>query len=244
MRCFMGIVGTMIGLVVPAALQAGDRDRALAVIDKAITAHGGANALDKSHMRSRTGEGIVMLGGKTRLATEEIIHLPDRCRLVVNPQRNRVILVLNGNKGWMQAGGITQEMPRPALKEKQDELYVWWLMSLTPLRKEEFQLKLLADAKVNDSDTAVVLVSRKDSPDARLFFDKKSGLLVKIARRATESGLPVSKEYVYSDHKTFDGVKMPTREVITLNGSVKLSEVTFSNYKVLSRVEDKLFEKP
>ena len=50
--------------------------------------------------------------------------------------------------------------------------------------------------------------------------------------------------YLYSDHKEFDGVKMPTKEVILLNGAAKLSEVKFNNYKVLSRVEDKLFEKP
>src|SRR5690348_16809199 len=135
MRCFMGIIGAIVGLALPAALQAGERDEALAVIKKAITAHGGADALDKAQMRSRTGEGIVMLGGKTRLATEEIVHLPDRCRLVVNPERNRVLLVLNGNKGWMQAGGAIQDLPRAPLKEKQEELYVWWLMSLTPLRK-------------------------------------------------------------------------------------------------------------
>ncbi|MGH7169004.1 MAG: hypothetical protein ACRELF_22140 [Gemmataceae bacterium] len=231
-------------LMMPAALQAGDRDKAMAIIDKAIKAHGGAKALDKAQMRSRSGQGVVTLGGKTRLTTEETVHLPDRCRMVINLERSRIILVLNGDKGWTQAGGATQEMTKTGFKERQEEVYVWWLMNLTPLRKDEFQLKQLADAKVNDLDTAVVLVSRKNSPNARLFFDKKSGFLVKIARRGTETGLPVTKEYVYSDHKEFDGVKMPTKEVITLNGSVKLSEVTFSNYKVLSRVEDKLFEKP
>ncbi|HTU17599.1 MAG TPA: hypothetical protein VMG10_06000 [Gemmataceae bacterium] len=244
MRCFMGIVGAMIWLAVPAVLQAGDRDKALAVIDKAIEAHGGTSALDKAQMRSRSGQGVFSLRGDARFSTEETVRFPDRCRVLLNPKRDRVILVLNGDKGWIQAGGATQEMARTALKEKQEELYVWWLMTLTPLRKDEFRLKLLADAKVNDRDAAVVLVSRKDSPDARLFFDKRSGLLVKIARPATESGLPITKEYVYSDHKEFDGVKMPTKEVITLNGTAKYSEVKFSDYKVLSRAEDKLFEKP
>jgi hypothetical protein len=225
--------------------QAGDRDKALEVIEKAIKAHGGADALNKAQMRSRTGEGVVSLGGETRLTTEEIVHFPDRCRLVLElPQRNRIILVLNGDKGWTQAGGATQEMAKTALKEKQEELYVWWLMNLTPLRKDEFQLKPLADAKVNGQDASVVLVTRKDSPDVRMFFDNKSGLLVKMSRRAKESGLAVTKEYYYSDQKEFDGIMMPTKEIVLLNGSIKLSEVKFNNYKVLSQVEDKLFEKP
>lgn len=243
MRCFMAIVAAAC-LAAPAASRAGDRDKALAVIEKAIKAHGGADALNKAQMRSRTGQGVVSLGGEIRLTTDETVRLPDCCRVVLNPQSNRVILVLNGDKGWTQAGGATQEMPKSALKEKQEELYVWWLMNLTPLLKDEFQLKPLADAKVNGRDASIVRVSRKNYPDVRLFFDKDSGLLVKMARRGTESGVPVAKEYLYSDHKEFDGVEMPTKEVIILNGTAKLSEVKFDNYKVLSRVEDKLFEKP
>lgn len=244
MRCIIGIVVAAAWLTAPAALQAGDSDTARAVLDKAIEAHGGASALNKAQMRSRTGQGVVSLGGKTRLTTEETVHLPDRCRVVLTAGGNRILLVLNGDKGWTRTGGATQEMTKSALKEKKEELYVWRLMNLTPLRTDEFQLKLLANAKVNDRDAAVVLISHKNYPDARLFFDKKSRLLVKIARRATESGLSVAKEYIYSDHKEFDGVKMPTKEVVILNGSVQLSEVQFGNYKVLSRVEDKLFEKP
>ncbi|MHB1424361.1 MAG: LolA-like protein [Gemmataceae bacterium] len=244
MRRFMGIIVASAWLAATVAVQGGDRDTALAVIEKAIKAHGGVEALNKAQRRSRTGRGIVALGGETRLTTEETVHLPNRCRMVLELERNRFVLVLNGDKGWMQKGGETQKLDKSSLQERQEELYVWWLMNLTPLLKNEFQLRPLADAKVNGQDTAVVRVSHRDYPDARLFFDKKSGLLLKIARRGTESGLPVTKEYLYSDHKEFNGVKMPTKEVIILNGTEKLSEVTFDSYKVLAEVEDKLFDKP
>jgi hypothetical protein len=172
------------------------------------------------------------------------VHLPDRCRVVVEPQRARIVLVLNGNQGWNQPGGMTQELSKEELKLRKEELYVWWLMNLTPLLKDEFQLKPLPGAKVNGQDASVVQVTHKDFPDVRLFFDNKSGLLVKSARQAKEAGVSVTKEYYYSDHKEFDGIKMPTKEITVLNGSTKFSEVKFNNYKVRSRVEDKLFEKP
>jgi hypothetical protein len=228
----------------PAFVQAGDRDKALEVLEKAIKAHGGADALNKAQIRSRTGEGVFSLGGETRFSTEETVSFPDRCRVVLQPGRLRIVLVLNGNQGWNQPGGMTQELSKDELKLRKEELYVWWLMNLTPLLKEEFELKPLADAKVNGETASVIQVSHKDFPVVRLFFDNKSGLLVKIARRATEAGVSVTKEYIYSDHKEFDGIKMPTKEVILLNGNTKHSEVKFNNYKVLSRAEDKLFEKP
>lgn len=244
MRYVLGIVAMAACAAALNAARASERDKAAAVIEQAIKAHGGAEALNKARLRSRTGQGVVTLGGETRITTEETVRFPDRCRVVVTVERSPIVLILNGDKGWTQAGGATQEMTKESLKERQEELYVWRLMNLTPLLADEFQLKPLADAKVNDTDAAVVQVSHKDYPDAKLFFDKKSGLLVKIARRALEAGVPVGKEYLYSDHKDFDGVKMPAKEIIKLNGTVKMSEVTFNNYKVLSQVEDKLFEKP
>jgi hypothetical protein len=244
MRRLGTIVVAAVCIGVPIAARGGERDEALAVLNKAIQAHGGAEALDKAGMRSRSGKGIVALGGDTRLTSEETFHFPDRCRLVIDLESNRIVLVLNGVKGWTQAVGTTQEMSKETLREKQEELYVWWLMNLTPLLKDEFVLKPLADAKVNGQDAAVVKVSHRRYPDVRLFFDKKSNLLVKIARRSTETGVTLDKEYFYSDHREFDGVKMPTKEVVFLNGKTKMSEVTYNSYKVLPKVEDKLFEKP
>jgi hypothetical protein len=171
------------------------------------------------------------------------VQLPDRCRMVLELGSNRIVLVLTRDKGWMQAGGVTQEMTKASFTERREELYVWWLQSLTPLAKADYELKPLADAKVNGQDTAVIKVSRKDYPDVRLFFDKKSGLLLKLARRATEAGLSISKEYYYSDYKDQDGVKLPSKEIITINGN-KLTEVTFSKYKLLTRIDESTFAKP
>ena len=244
MRRLVTIVLTFVYVCVPAVVPAGERDEALAVLNKAIKAHGGAAALDKARMRSRSGKGVVTIGGEVRITAEETFHFPDRCRLVIDLERSRIVLVLNGAKGWTQTGGATREMNEETVKEKQEELYVWWLMNLTPLLKDEFELKPLADAKVNGEDAAVVKVSHKSYPDVRLFFDKKSGLLVKIGRRSTETGASLAKDYFFSDHKEFDGVKMPTKEIVTINGTTKMSEVTYNTNKVLSQVEDKLFDKP
>lgn len=244
MRSVVRIIAVLALLTLPLAALASERDKAVAVIEQAIKAHGGADALNKAMKRSRSGKGAVTLGGETKLTTEETLELPERCRVVLTLERARVILVINGKRGWTQAGGVTQEMTRESLKERREELYVWWLMNLTPLLKDEFELTPLADARVGDHEAAVVKVARKDYPDVRLFFNKKTGLLIKMTRPATEAGLRVTKEYQYSDHKEFDGVKMPTKEIVTLNGSTKLSEVRFSEYKVLSGVDAKTFDRP
>ncbi len=244
MRIIVGIALMALGLGIHTPVRAGERDKALAVIEQAIKAHGGAEALTKAQKRSRRGQGVLTLTGEVPFTTEETVHLPDRCRVVLEVGRNRVVIVLNGDKGWLlPPGGSAQPMNKEQLAERREEPYVWWLMTLTPLQKDGFDLTPLPDAKVNGQDAAVVKVASKGHPDSRLFFDKKTGLLVKIARRAREAGVPLDREYLYSDHKDFDGVKLPAKEIITINGK-KQSEVKFASYKLLSALDGATFNKP
>jgi hypothetical protein len=242
MRTLVAIV-LGIGVVAPTARGAGDRDKALAVVAQAIKAHGGADALNKAQTRSRAGRGELTLSGNVAFKTEEIVTLPERCRTVLEAAGIRRVIVLNGDKGWMLTGGTTQEMNRELLAELREEPYVWWLMTLTPLQKAGFDLTPLPDAKVSGEDASVINVSHRGHADVRMFFDKKTGLLVKIARRAKEAGIPLDKEYSYGDYKEYDGAKLPTKEITTVNGR-KLSEVKFTDYRLLSKVEDKTFDKP
>ncbi|HEY7310441.1 MAG TPA: hypothetical protein VH643_13835 [Gemmataceae bacterium] len=252
MRTFLGVM-LAAAVAAPASVRAADGDKpgvdvtknaAAAIIEKAIKAHGGAEALNKAQKRTRSGQGVIVLNkNEVPFKTEETVGFPGRCRVDLDLGKTRLVVVLNGDKGWMQAGGASQPMDKASYTERRDELYVWWLMTLTPLLKDDFELKPLADAKVNGQDAAVVKVSRKDRPVIRLYFDKKSGLLLKIARRGENAGVPITMEYQYRDHKEFDGVKWPATELTTMNGN-KLSEVKFASYKSLDRVEDKTFEKP
>jgi hypothetical protein len=243
MRISLGIV-LATAMIVPASLEAADRDQALAVIEHAIKAHGGAEALNRAQTRSRSGQGVLTLSGDVPFTTEETVRLPDCCRMVLETGRSRVVLVLNGDKGWtLPPGGAAQAMSKDQFADRREEIYVWWLMTLTPLRKDGFELTPLPDAKVNGQEAAVIKVSSKGHSDVSLFFDKKNALLIKIARRAKEAGVPLDKEYHYSDHRDFDGARLPGKEIITLNGK-KLSEVKFAGYKMVPRLDDSTFDKP
>ena len=78
---------------------------------------------------------------------------------------------------------------------------------------------------------------------SRNYFDKKTHLLVKIERRASEGGQTLDEEYVFSDHKEFDGVTLPTKEVDLINGR-KFSEEAGMTYKLPKKIDDATFGKP
>ena len=60
-------------LIRGAPLHAQDRAEALAVVDKAIKAHGGAEALAKASLALRTGSGVMTFFGKDMNFTDEVI---------------------------------------------------------------------------------------------------------------------------------------------------------------------------
>ena len=228
---------------------ADDRDKALAVIDRAIQTHGGETALTKAQLMTRSATGEMTLFDKPVPFKDEMAaQLPDRLRSFVDvgegDQKLLVLLVINGDKGWQSAGGAVMELSKERLGELREEAYIMWLSTLAPLKKDtSFHLVPAPDVKVNGQPAAGVKVSQKGHTDATLYFDKETGLLVKIARRAQEAGLAVDKEYLFSAHKEFEGAKLPTKQVEMINGK-KFTEVTSFTYKILRRVDESMFAKP
>jgi hypothetical protein len=231
-------------------LGAADRDAALAVIEQAIKAQGGAEALTRAQTSVRTATGVLMTFGKETPFTDELTaQLPDRFRLTldarIGQQKARIIQVVNGNRGWESTGGAVSELGKERLEELRQEAFVrLWLATLVPLQKDNsLELGVLADTKVNGQPAAVVKVGRKGQPDLKFYFDKASNLLLKIDRRAGEAGLVFDQEFYFSDYKDFDGVKMAATQVETRGGK-KFAELTGISYKFPRNVDDSVFNRP
>jgi len=228
---------------------ANDREMALAVIDKAIKAHGGEDAMARAQIAVRSATGKMSPFGKEVPFADEIhLQLPDRFRINLvmgsGDQKARFLLVVNGDKGWQSTGGMSMELGKERLEELLEEAYVFSLTTYLPLKKDNvFELATLPEIKVNDQPAVGVKVARKGRPDVKLHFDKQSGLLVRIERRAREGGVLVDKEYIYSEHKEFDGIKMATKHIENVNGR-KFSDVTVSSYKFPRQADEKWFDKP
>ena len=124
-----------------------------------------------------------------------------------------------------------------------NELYVLWLATLTPLKKDDVTLAPVADIKVNGEPAAGVKATSKGRPDVKLYFDKKTHLLVKVERRVSEAGVAVDKEDFYSDYKEFDGVQLPTKLTFLVSGR-KFSELSSATYKLPKKIDESVFAKP
>jgi hypothetical protein len=69
----------------------------------------------------RTASGVTSSFGRDVPFTDElVVSLPDRMRLAIvsgGTQKTRVVQVVNGDKGWVLAGGMVSEMGKDRLAE-------------------------------------------------------------------------------------------------------------------------------
>jgi hypothetical protein len=235
-------------LAVVASRAGDDAASARAVIQRAVDAHGGIDRLAKLKSQVRTMKGELNFGGAVPATCEVSCELPGKSRwayvLDKGNQKAQITLVINGDKGWQAGGGGTKEMSKQQFDEVEEELYVLWITSLLALRDQGFELAALPEIKVADQPAAGVKVARKGRPDLKLYFDKKTGLLVKVERKGTEAGTEIAREYFFSEPKEFDGLKLPTRQVVFDNGNRKVLEWSSISYKLPGKVDDSAFNKP
>jgi hypothetical protein len=227
--------------------QAGEKEEAQALLESAIKAHGGPDKLAKASKMIRKGTGVLSALGKDMPFNDDLqAILPDRLHFRVEagnaPNIAKLAFVINKDKGWQESGNLVSDLPDERVKEMLEEAHVLEAMTLLPLQKDTGnQFSLLGAEKVNDAPAAGILVKNKAHADLKLYFDKKSHLLAKIARHAKEGGLDVAKEYLYSEYKEVDGIQMPFKIVEKINGR-KYTELNVGSFKFPDSIDAAVFK--
>jgi hypothetical protein len=224
-------------------------DQAQAVIDKAIKAKGGEEALAKYKAQTTKGKGMFYgMGDGIPFTIEGAECFPDRSKQAVaaDVQGNpfKMTTVLSGDKGWVNTNGDVNEMDKDRLGDKQSEVHALWVGNLVALKDKDNTCKLIGDSKVGDKDVVGIKISCKGRPDVSLYFDKTSGLLVKRETKGKDmSGQEVNEEVTYSDYKDVDGIQEPMKISIKHDGN-KFIETEILELKHHEKLDDSNFAKP
>jgi hypothetical protein len=239
------------GLVLAAttAARADDAAAARALVDKAVKAHGGADALAKVPAVTVKFKGTAHAMGQAFPFTGEVASQgADRSKIDIEievmGQKFRFVSVLNGDKGWVKMGDATNEMDKDLLAETKEQARTAWVATLVPLKDKAFTLATTGEVQVDGRTALGVKVSSKGHRDVDLYFDKETGLLVKTeARVKDEGGNEVNGETFYSDYKDVQGVKQAMKLVVKRDGK-QYVEGEVSEYQLAESLDASVFAKP
>lgn len=227
---------------------------ARAIIEKAVKAHGGDVKLGRARNTSLKLYATVYLRNGDESTTAPFYldiaqQLPDKYRSVLYLNFNGVYvtrtIVVNGDQGWVSVtGGETKELAAKEIKEAKEQMYAELVARLLTLRESGYTLRALDEIKVYNRTLVGVNVTSKGHRDVNLYFDKQTGLLMKMEHMVMDNQAKESSQEVFFDlHRDTNGPKHWYRLFVN-NEHNRTFDADLLEAKFPERFDEALFQKP
>jgi hypothetical protein len=241
-----------LALALPAAAQADPK----AVVETAIKAHGGADALNKSKTARAKSKGTLVISGQgeAEFVSTAVYSIPDKFKLEMAADVRGLKLTATQYVVAKQVtlkvtlAGVEQPSNDRVKDETAQAVLLQEITTLTPLvETKKYTLAAEKDDSVDGKAAAVVLVTGNGAKEVRLYFDKETGRLVKTKRKGlaqTDKGLTdVVEESYLLDFKPNGGALLPTKLKVTHDGK-KYMDVVVNELTFLEKVDGAEFVPP
>ena len=207
------------------------------LFSKYLQAVGGAAATDK--ITSRVMKGTITFGDRN-VSIKIFAKDPDKRVSFVHTPDGDSITAFDGHEGWLGAPKRpVREMHGPDVDAAAMDADLHFAAHLKNMFSEA---KVRGTEKIDGHDAYVVVGKREAKTPVRLYFDEKSGLLLRLVRFGETPLGRLPTQIDYADYREAGGVKIPFRWTLARPGgrfTIQLSEV-----KENAPVDDAKFAKP
>jgi photosynthetic reaction center cytochrome c subunit len=206
------------------------------LFEKYLKAIGGAEAVEK--IDSRVMRGAITFGDRD-VPIEIYSKAPDKRISITHTPDGDSVTAFDGHEGWLGSPKHFHEMHGPDIDaasmdaDLQFPAHLKQMFSKAEVRGEE---------KIGDSEVYLVVGRREGRTPLRLYFDEKSGLLVRLVRYGETPLGRLPTQIDYADYRDAGGVKTPFRWTLARPGGRFTIQLTEAKENV--PVDDAKFAKP
>jgi len=250
-RLRIGLLAMLSAFVTATIAQSLPAEDASSVIDKAIKAVGGEAKLSRLKAVTLPLKSRFHYGNReTNFSGECSVLETDKLLILGESDGVAMRGVFNPLGVWAKFGEQVEEARAGAVPAIRKGLYALrTAQMLLPLKDKVVTLSPAWDGQVGDRPALLVKATHKDHGDLLFYFDKQTGLPAKVESRVKLSidQLERSIDFAFSDFKEFDGLMHFTKIAVTgdLEFGEKLNmEITLSDLKPKSKLDESLFDKP
>jgi len=184
------------------------------LLDKYITAIGGAEALEK--VASRVEKGTLTAFGGQHFPVDVYSKAPDKRLSVMHLPNGDSLTAFDGTQGWLSVPGRVHRMTAAENAAARIDADLYFPLHVKTLY-EKFRVN--AGEKIDGHDTYLVAGLKEGQPPLRLYFDRESGLLLRLVRYA-ETPLGRNPTRIdYSDYRQTNGLKIPFQWTLSRPGN-------------------------
>ncbi len=207
------------------------------IVAKYIAAVGGVDAMKK--ITDRVERGQILVGGKGT-PIEVFTKAPNKRVSITHNGDSDSYTAFDGTIGWLANTGRPAREMSPAeggAASLDAEFYLG-----TRLKEIFPQLRRGRPEIIAGAECEVLNGSGPGRPATRLYFDKKTGLLMRMVRYAETPLGRIPTQIDYADYRDADGVKIPYRWTLArVNGRFTIQ---IENVKSNLGLEDAKFAEP
>lgn len=242
----IAIVMAVTTLVLASGLAGGGEESARDVVERAVRAAGGEAKVSAVQSLKVKTSGPVQIGVNVFESTGEVT-LADEDRMAWSGKVHEwaIRLTLSADGCWRKLDDLV-EPARPDIADAFRKVLrgLRAAQRLTPLKGEGVKLTHRGAGKAQDRAVVVVRAVNDDLGEQDLYFDRETGLPIRIEARVGLGKEPVT--CVLGDYKDVAGARRFTKVIVSFTvDSIRFSaDVTLSDFRTDVRPTDKDFTKP
>lgn len=168
---------------------------------------------------------------------------PNKFRMEMEVQGQKMIQAYNGEKGWMVvpgAGPEPQELSGPQLEQAMEQADIDG--ELYNYEKKGYTAELLGKEFLGDDEVFNIKLTGDDGVEKNYYIGTDDYLVKRVKGKVNAQGQELTVEQIMSDYKKIDGVMVATK--IESKSPMGSAVINFTNLKFGSPVGDSIFEKP
>ena len=180
--------------------------KAQALLDKYLASIGGTDSLKK--ISSRVQKGTVTLAGNQKIPIDIYAKAPNKRVSAVHFKERESLTAFDGKAGWMAVPGRVHMMTAGESEGAQMDADIALPAHFSSMFSK---LEVSEGESIDSHATWLVVGQREGKPDVQLYFDKQSGLLLRLVRYI-DSPLGLNPLQIdFADYRDSGGVKIPFR---------------------------------
>ncbi|MBS1875228.1 MAG: insulinase family protein [Acidobacteria bacterium] len=218
------------------AATAETKAKAMAMVEAAVKAMGGAEALRA--VKDLTSTSTVTLkspqGEIKAESTEEILY-PDKLRATMKLPFGEMQQVFDGKGFWLKQGPMVREMPPNLVPEAVRSILAAGAIGVL---RDAIDGKAEVQAAANDG-----VLWKEGASSMTLYFDPATHLVSKMVYKSMGMGAPIEVEQTVTDYRAVGGLQLPFKEALSQGGQPG-GDRTFTDRKINTGVPATSFAKP
>ncbi len=207
------------------------------VLDKYVQALGGAEAIRK--ISTRVEKGTIAAGGHN-FPVEVVVKAPDKRASIMHTPNGNSVTAFDGRRGWTGVPGRpVREMSGSDIDAARLDANLYLPLEMKQMFSE---MRVQQTEKIGDSEAVVVEGLRPGKTPVKFYFDRQSGLLVRLVRYLESPLGRMPTQIDYADYRDAGGARTPFRWTLARSGGRFTIQIEQAEWNV--PVDETLFTQP